>query len=73
MAKGGRGMWKLILFEVGMAVLAVLGKEMAERASDYLDEKSKKRKEEAKRKEDEPEDPSEEEKESKNEGENGIS
>ena len=63
MGKRGGGTWKIVLVEVGVALLAVLGKEIANRASEYMDERAEKRKEKAQK----------EAEESKTEGENGTS
>lgn len=73
MGKGrGSGTWKYILVEVGVAVLAVLGKEIAERAANWLTDKDKKKEES--QESPESESPSEDpQKSSKTDSENGTS
>lgn len=46
MGKGeGGGAWKYILIEVGIAVLAVVGKEVADRAGAWIAEKNRTKRE----------------------------
>jgi DNA replication initiation complex subunit (GINS family) len=79
MAKEGGGVWKLILIEVGVAVLAVLGKEIADRTAEYLANKSKQKSQESDEKSESkeaPESPEPEKdpsKSAKTQGENGTS
>jgi hypothetical protein len=70
MTKGSTGgTWKLIAVEVGVALLVVFAKEIAERATDYLAQKNKKAKQESEEKTESREPPGD----SKSDSENGTS